>query len=1418
MPVGTIYSAKELAVAYKPLMLATITFKGDGSVLRLSTDPLSTGAGGYSYAGNAYQARLDDQTIEIMQALSDSGIDRPPNISLRIADPDKSFWTTYEAGTGKGFKGATVKLTFVFWNVGQDDFSSDALTRFVGICDPARADSKYLYLSAVSKLNMGRIFIPSVRFQKRCPWSFPATSAQQAEAKDIYTSIFYPCGYSPSVGGKGTAGFTDCDFTKAACVARGMYSPDGSGGGRFGGIQFVPLDRFYGRSYTSGQFEEGFNNRNEGKYNDFVPLLYGEQWVDPKIMNELGDGGNSTRMEMVLCLGEVEDITKVVVNDVELVPAINVKTLTQLPLPKGKELIAWYLVNRGSRDGAPNLLKGYDGKGDPYGSMATIVAVVPKTLADTSSTPRVRVRVSGPKIPVFTDQTTYTLTGSPQNQNPVWILIDVLRRAQWSYPEIDMTTAIAAANYCDVSIPFTDLNGNTSTHPRFSCSFVIEQKETAAEVIRSIRNSARLSLVPKDDKLQIFVKGTLADQQSSAVPGSNNNTAITSVLANGTSANGYSAYDFSDSTILRLDNGESSLKIEQKPILDSPNAFAFTFQDRENDYSPDSIRRVDARDIALIEQEVESVFPVRGVQSFDQAKRILATQDAETNKGNPNNDTRGTWIAEWQTTFRAVHLRIGHIVRLTSDLYGVTNQPFRIISIKPDKNFNTATIRAHWHNDAWYRDTYGQVADPEYSAPRRNLLERPAYAWQPYEAQPPVGDSIHGRTEWSFSLGQRYEVLADKTLLGKVKIAGKLPVNKFSSVVQPPFVPRNGTVATSGGSIVGPSNVFVAICAKDADGLLSAPSKVVRVAVTSSGSAHTVSVAGIDGWDGPTAGYEVYASYSADNLTLQASGSGTPSSVTLTSLNERTRGVPDIEFDQIYFKIKEVHHSGCWAAPAGAVTSTSIEILGGNFQGNWAGYDMSLLSWADSEDPVPIANFRVASNTTGVNTVFTFTVGSPDPTALGIQTGDIVVMRAKPTVGSDATGKYVEDPGFLNSLGPLVDETFYVSFVVNASPIEIQTTEDHNYTTGQRVFVYGVYGTTAANGSHVITKTGPNSFTLDGTTGNGDYEFGGATQRQKSGLEDNESGHYLRIFAGTGSGFSYPILQNDLTRIYIRGDWVITPDSTSRFIVEASDWSVELPTNSYDNGDPSTTASWEINVPNLNKKTLLVQGLAVDGAGTAFELFAPVREIYMTGRKGIAAIGADGYAIVPIDADNNAQPDLQNGLNQEIILLTGGSVRKSITGASNATPIELTVVGHGYPTGAHVTVRNVEGNVNANGSYAIVVTGADTFTLTGTVGAIGGGNGAYVAGTGEVVRDVFIKNPIFTGGTITSGMNLFFYIVQPNDGIGNQTIQFESGYVGVPDSPDLIGTANTYSSFSFTSRPDGKFAMDFAFTSGMTRS
>src|SRR5574344_1629580 len=100
-------------------------------------------------------------------------------------------------------------------------------------------------------------------------------------------------------------------------------------------------------------------------------------------------------------------------------------------------------------------------------------------------------------------------------------------------------------------------------------------------------------------------------------------------------------------------------------------------------------------------------------------------------------------------------------------------------------------------------------------------------------------------------------------------------------------------------------------------------------------------------------------------------------------------------------------------------------------------------------------------------------------------------------------------------------------------------------------------------------------------------------------------------------------------------------------------------------------------------------------------------------------------AIDPLQTD---VADIKTQLTSGIIL-PDGSVdftrlqsykTYTVSNATNATPIVVTAVGHGFLTGDKVYISGVGGNTAANGTFTITKIGTDTFSLDGSVG-----NGAF---------------------------------------------------------------------------------------------
>lgn len=986
MPLSSINVAKDTAITYQPILVAVFTFP-DGTILRVATHPLNAAEGGaqptgitaFPHNSQDFFARIQREDLDSIQSMSDQGVDQIGSATIHMLDADKFLWG-YDIAAGRGFKGAKLELYFLFLDVEGWTFSADFRLKFVGICGRPDATPELLTVSAINTPNLAKVQLPVARIQRRCIWTNPTTVAQRAEANDE-DSQFYECGETRSL-----ATALPCSYTKETCT-----QPN-----RFGGITFAPPDKWRGRSYLEGKTIEGANSPNDAKYGEPFPLVYGTTWIEPQIMNVIGDA-NSTRFEAVLCLGNLDGagttnpgrVLKVLVNDVE-VPFV--------AYSPDKPLFRWEWVNPGNRDGSPNMDAGYDGKGDPYGSMAAIEVCVYRKVAASESLPRLRVLMGGPKIRTYTDATTYT---DQYSSSPVWVLMDILTWSGVRYAQQNIASFVAANLKCFPLINYKDSTGATQQHERFDCSLAVRDRRAASELVKALLRGFNANLIWENGQLSLYIRSTLAEQQPAAVSGSNNITPVASKNYAGTATNGYVAYDFSEASIVKNDK-KLAIRVLSKPILDQPNKVSFAIQDKHNGYVSDSFTLIDPDDVFRSDQEVLATLEVAGINSYDAAYRIGRTYLAEILNGNPTGGTAGTMQLEIETSVKAVHIRVGHIVRLSCVQFSISNQLFRVMRISPSTNYERVKLVLAWHNDNWYLDSFGQGQDPAQSAGSLDEASRPPYPWQPNTAAPIAGDYLFDPTEKTFEIRTNYEVTGD----GKIAVVsarGVLPVTAFSDL-RPPVVALQASVG-SGGSIVGGGRQYwVGICAEDASGKLSRMSPLSSVVITPGGSGWSISVP-VYVWPADTVGYRVFVGADPVRLAWQQSGSGTPTSITINGpINISSYGPPDSEAGKVAIYGKIVHHSGILGAALTDVGTGTLEVAGAGWTTNqFAGYDVSILATA-AGDAQPLATFRITSNTADTLTV------TPNPAAIA-NVGDVIVVRSKPTV----SGLTLTDANWLNA-------------------------------------------------------------------------------------------------------------------------------------------------------------------------------------------------------------------------------------------------------------------------------------------------------------------------------------------------------------------------------------------------------------------
>src|SRR5258708_2083133 len=219
----SIADVKELETPETPLVLFECTLKS-GDVNRWSTHKVTVD-------GHTYDASVLQHNLFEMKSSYDEAADGISKVSVTLANAD-AFFSPIQRTTG--WKGARVKITFLFFSLVNGAPASDSRVVFRGIAN-ARDESTEtgLRLTFTNRLNLQRIYLPEIRIQKTCPWAFPASGDQRTEAQSGTVhgkfSSMYRCGYSADVTGgagnmNGSSPFTTCDKSRSQCQERGMFN------------------------------------------------------------------------------------------------------------------------------------------------------------------------------------------------------------------------------------------------------------------------------------------------------------------------------------------------------------------------------------------------------------------------------------------------------------------------------------------------------------------------------------------------------------------------------------------------------------------------------------------------------------------------------------------------------------------------------------------------------------------------------------------------------------------------------------------------------------------------------------------------------------------------------------------------------------------------------------------------------------------------------------------------------------------------------------------------------------------------------------------------------------------------------------------------------------------------------------------
>jgi hypothetical protein len=481
------------------------------------------------------------------------------------------------------------------------------------------------------------------------------------------------------------------------------------------------------------------------------------------------------------------------------------------------------------------------------------------------------------------------------SNNPAWVLLDILKQGRWSTADIDLPTFAAAAAFCAATIPATDNSGNAVTVPRFQCNLVLQDRRPAAEVLLGIRTNARLFFTyGTGGKLQLNVENTIAAQQPSLPYGSN---------ATSTVNGGWPAYNYDPSSILRLPNGASSLKVSYRGITDTPNRLSFEFQDAFNGYVQDSFAIDDVNDQQTVGQQISQILIVDGIPTYDQASRVGAFQLDKTILGN--------LYVDFQTTVKALGQQVGQIITITYPKEGWIAKPFRILKLAPQQNYRVVQVTAQAHDDAWYTDVNGQFAPPFGVPGQPGAVYRAPF--------PLIGTKPRADGDFDWDITESSTVAADGSGTVQLTVPFAVPVNSFSLVTGPPAANLTATVAATGGSLPGGETLYYALTATDASGAESPGSFAITATIPLGTNTNAVTLTGVT-LDSGAATFSVYRGASPSKMFRIASGLSRASTFQDTGVTAQAQPLPDAFFDHANFYWK-YQTAADWKAGSSANSS-----------------------------------------------------------------------------------------------------------------------------------------------------------------------------------------------------------------------------------------------------------------------------------------------------------------------------------------------------------------------------------------------------------------------------------------------------------------------------------------------------------------
>jgi len=381
-----------------------------------------------------------------------------------------------------------------------------------------------------------------------------------------------------------------------------------------------------------------------------------------------------------------------------------------------------------------------------------------------------------------------------------------------------------------------------------------------------------------------------------------------------------------------------------------------------------------------------------GISTLSQALRVAATRVREEIGGINAAEWQAARVATFETTILALETEVGQVVSITHPDVPGGSGDYRIQSWKLKKDWSIE-IQAKTVTPSMYNLDVGPKPIDVVAAPLPVLFyPQPLGQWAPYEVPASSSDAIYPN-EWTFDLAQSSITMADGTINANLTVTGKLPANQFIPNCGPVGITGgNITHSTTGGYLPDLTMLRVAVCAMDANGVCSPPSPIVLVRTDVASATNQFTINGIQ-WPSNSSitGYVVCVSDMDDLICAQQTGTGKPSSITVTGpLVRSTWMLPDPDIKYLRMKVKGLLHGGVIGASIDSVSGSTIvshDTIDVDGLDNWAGRKLMIAGRNEASTPFMSFNINAFDPATGTYTL--------DRAVTGVEVADVLIVSFK---------------------------------------------------------------------------------------------------------------------------------------------------------------------------------------------------------------------------------------------------------------------------------------------------------------------------------------------------------------------------------------------------------------------------------------